>query len=41
MAAFDIEIVRSQLDAFLKNLLRAGRFQLQFRIEPGPGLREG
>lgn len=37
MAELDFEKLRPQLDRFLKELLRAGRFQLKYRIEPGGG----
>jgi len=37
MPALDFEKVRPQLDEFLHNLLRAGRFHLKFQIEAGPG----
>jgi spoIIIJ-associated protein len=37
MPTLDFEKVRPQLDEFLGGLLRAGRFQLKYRIEPGLG----
>ena len=38
MPTLDLEKVRPQLDAFLRELLRAGRFQLKFELRPGPGV---
>jgi spoIIIJ-associated protein len=37
MPTLEFEKVRPQLDQFLRDLLRAGRFQLKYRIEPGRG----
>jgi spoIIIJ-associated protein len=37
MSVLEFEKVSSQIDALLKDLLRAGRFQLRFRIEKGAG----
>jgi spoIIIJ-associated protein len=37
MATLDFETVRPQLDDFLRRLLRAGKFQLKFEIQPGSG----
>jgi spoIIIJ-associated protein len=37
MPPLDIERLRTQLEDFLTQFLRTGRFQLKFRIEPGPG----
>ena len=36
MPTLDFEQVRPKLEQFLNELLRAGRFQLKFRVEPGP-----
>ena len=41
MAALDTERLRPQLDDFLSRFLRAGRFQLKFQIELGPGGDDG
>ena len=37
MPTLDFEQVQPQLDEFLQGLLRAGRFHLKYRIEPGRG----
>jgi len=36
MPTLDFESARPKLEQFLGELLRAGRFHLKFRIEPGP-----